>query len=126
MSLLRRKKKPKKKKAPSKTRLRILADTLFSKLVRLVGACVNCGGVSALQCAHIVSRRYLCTRWDFDNAVCLCASCHLYYTHRPLEWEAWVIERKGEDEYSALKRKALGTCKPDYDEIIDTLKKKAA
>ena len=106
----------------SRTALKIKADTLFSKIVRLVGRCERCSGITALQCAHIISRRYLCTRWDLGNAVCLCARCHMYMTHRPLEWEEWVIARIGAQRYENLKRKALSICKPDYPAILDSLR----
>lgn len=110
---------------PTKTALRIKADTLFSQKVRAAGRCARCGAADRLQCAHIVSRRYLCTRWDKDNAICLCAGCHMYFTHRPLEWEEWITSRIGTANYEELKRKALGTCKPDYPEILAEIKRAA-
>lgn len=113
------------RKKPSRTTLRIKADTLFSKFIRRTGTCARCGAVDRLQCAHIVSRRYLSTRWDEDNAVSLCSGCHIYMTHRPLEWEQWVIQKMGEENYAALKRRALVSAKPDYDAIVERLKKAA-
>ena len=70
------------------------ADALFSAAVRSRGVCEiaewglagpPCSG--ALQCCHIISRRYRAIRWDEDNALCGCQAHHTYYTHRPLEWE---------------------------------------
>lgn len=110
---------------PNKTALRIKADTLFSHRIRAIGACARCGTTERLQCAHIVSRRYLGTRWDDDNAVALCAGCHVYMTHRPLEWEQWVIKRFGAESYEALKKRALAPAKPDYESIVERLKKAA-
>jgi hypothetical protein len=46
-------------------------------------------------------------------------------THRPLEWEQWVIRWMGAENYEALKRRALKTAKPDYEAIVDRLKKAA-
>lgn len=111
------------RKKPTKTSLRIKADTIFSKWIRRDGYCIRCGKTDGLQCAHIVSRRYLSTRWDADNAVSLCSGCHIYMTHRPLEWDVWVIKHMGEEAYAALKRRALKTAKPDYDAILERLKK---
>jgi 5-methylcytosine-specific restriction endonuclease McrA len=82
-------------------------DKWFSLLVRSVGSCQACGSTERLQCAHVVSRRYLSVRYDFDNAMCLCSSCHMRFTHRPLEWEEFVIERMGAEPFAALKRRAL-------------------
>jgi len=94
---------------------------LFSLRIREGGRCECCGETMHLQCAHVFSRRYLSTRWDFQNAMCLCRGCHVRYTHRPLEWEQFVIGKIGAGVYASLKRKALEICKPDYDEIIKQL-----
>lgn len=85
------------------------ADRLFSQIVRSKGYCEKCHKRSNLQCAHVLSRRYNNTRVDLGNAFCLCAGCHFYFTHHPLEWEAWVIGRRGATWYRGLKRKALDT-----------------
>jgi hypothetical protein len=69
------------------------ADALFSKIVRASGPCRaaveekdhTCAG--AKQAAHVHSRRYRSIRWSFDNCVPLCQGAHVFYTHRPLEWE---------------------------------------
>ena len=79
------------------------ADEAFSRYVRQRdGRCVVCKSTARLQCAHIISRRYRGTRWNPANAVCLCASCHVYYEHRPLEWQEWA----GQD-WDVLRRMAL-------------------
>lgn len=109
----------------NKTALRIKADVLFSQRIRAYGQCARCGTTQRLQCAHIVSRRYLSTRWDDDNAIALCAGCHVYFTHRPLEWEEWVVKRFGAEWYEGLKKRALKPAKPDYEAIVERLKKAA-
>lgn len=91
------------KGGPALTRL----DKWFSAIVRAQNWCSNCGASRQLQCAHIVSRRYHGVRYEFENAICLCAPCHMAFTHRPLEWEAYVIKQMGEERYLALKRRAL-------------------
>ncbi len=52
-----------------------------------------CGSTQSLQCAHIIPRGYRQVRWDSRNAMTLCAKHHVYYEHRPLEWQAWINER---------------------------------
>jgi hypothetical protein len=69
--------------------------------------CVACGAESGLQWAHILSRRYLQVRWDPRNSVVLCVRCHVYYTHRPLEWERWASDRLGAGTLAILKDRAL-------------------
>ena len=83
-------------------------DKWFSVIVRAEGRCRRCGTTEGLQCAHIVSRRYSGTRFSRDNAMCLCARCHMYFTHRPLEWDEYVTSLMGESAYADLKRRAIG------------------
>jgi hypothetical protein len=100
-------KKKKRRKLGVKTKLLREADKLFSLKIRSTGHCERCGSTFMLQCAHIVSRRYKQVRWNFNNALCLCSGCHVYFTHHPLEWEIWVIDQIGESTYKELKEKAL-------------------
>lgn len=66
-------------------------DILFSKKVREIGYCQRCHKTENLQCAHIFSRKSKSIRWDFGNALCLCAGCHLYWWHlEPAEAILWV------------------------------------
>ena len=74
-------------------------DTVFSLLVRgrVNDICENCGKATGLQdCAHIVSRRSVATRWHPLNAVDLCRSHHMYFTERPFDWVDWCKEKFGE------------------------------
>lgn len=82
------------------------ADVIFSKLVRAVGRCERCGRVDQLQCAHWLSRRYSNTRTDLDNAFCLCASCHRYFTADPTAWTDWCLDRRGRATYIRLRAAA--------------------
>ena len=90
------------------------ADALFAEHTRDAcdGYCwlretkfdnMQCSG--KLQCAHIISRRYMAIRWADDNAMPLCAAHHAYYTHHPLEWEE-VCRTIGVD-WDDLRRRAL-------------------
>lgn len=61
-------------------------DTLYSKIIRFdKERCERCQHTAALQCAHIMSRRHLSTRWMLEpvkNAVALCSACHDWFdTH---------------------------------------------
>jgi hypothetical protein len=99
------------------------ADLLFSKLVRAAGQCAKCQKTTHLQCAHGFSRRYRNTRWDFDNAWCLCRGCHLYFTHRPLEWDEWMLEELGLPTYTDLRFRALSLEKVDVKAVLARLEK---
>lgn len=100
------------------------ADRLFSLVVRNVGSCGAddgrpCSG--GLQCAHGFSRRYRNTRWDARNAWCLCQAHHTYYTHRPIEWDLWMLDRLGVEGYVQLREAALATTKVDLEYILEGL-----
>lgn len=98
-------------------------DAIVGKIVRARGICAastifstaHCWG--PLQCAHGFSRRYLSTRWTLDNLFCLCARHHLFYTHRPAEWEQWMQHRLGMPLYLALQAKALAITQPTRGEL---------
>lgn len=101
-------------------------DSIFGQRVRLRGKCERCYRTPpdvTLQCSHIVSRKYLQTRWSFDNALCLCLGCHHWWHHFPLEAEEWCRDLIGDDLYDDLKRRArrIGV-KVDYDEVLDYLR----
>ena len=98
------------------------ADRLFSAYIRnRDGRCLNCGTFERLQCAHVHSRSYKSIRTDEDNAVALCASCHVFYTHRPIEWRLWV-EEEFPGRWEALQRKALAYERVDWKLEVARLK----
>lgn len=82
-------------------------DKNFSLYIRGRGHCESGREKHAgvLQCAHGFSRRYTATRWDTRNAWCLCAGCHKYYTHHPIEWDEWMRSRM--ENYEAIRLKAI-------------------
>lgn len=100
------------------------ADRLFSLLIRSLGHCEKCGRNPAevqLQCAHWIGRRFRNTRWDPDNAFCLCAGCHMWFTDHPTEFGRWAIGMRGEETYLRLREAAEKTSKVDVLDQIDVL-----
>lgn len=90
------------------------ADIVFSKIVRNVGRCENCGTSFNLQCAHYLSRRYSNIRTDFDNAFCLCSGCHIYFTADPTAWADWAIAQRGRETYDRLREAANKRSEVDW------------
>ena len=75
-----------------------------------------------LQTSHIFSRRFLVTRWQPINAVCLCAKCHYRWHERPVEGVEWIKEYLGEEIYNELRREAKTSVKKqDLEQIIKDL-----
>jgi predicted restriction endonuclease len=91
------------------------ATRLHALIIRAHGSCVKCGNDHTLQCAHIISRKYSWTRTDLDNAFCLCASCHAYFTDHPVDFGQFTIDQIGDENYTALLRKRQSTDKVDWD-----------
>lgn len=96
-------------------------DVIFGRIVRAPGVCVECGRTQFIQCAHGFSRRYLPTRTDFRNAFPLCRRCHVFYTHRPLEWDNWLRNRWGDEEYAELRALSLSGTRVDWKQRLGEL-----
>lgn len=115
--------RPKKKRA--KRDYSKQCDVLFSQIIRSVGKCES-GRLArhsgVLQCAHGFSRRYRAVRWDHRNAFCFCAGCHIYFTHHPIEWDLWLRERWGEEQYDEIRSLALEGVQPDFASLLVELK----
>ena len=86
------------------------ATELHSMVVRARDGytCRLCGRSDRqIQCAHIFSRRYAATRTDEENAVALCAGCHMRLTDRPHEHVTYFKHTVlGLERWEALMAKA--------------------
>ena len=82
------------KKTPRQKIIKKL-DDLVRKNVKSKGHCERCfrkADEVQLQVAHIYSRKYNHLRWDYENLLCLCASCHFWWHLNPAEAIIWVGE----------------------------------
>jgi hypothetical protein len=66
------------------------ADALFTTLIHKRGKCQRCGSMKALQTAHILSRINKNLRWNEDNALLLCATCHFWAHQNPILFSEFV------------------------------------
>src|SRR2546423_1635362 len=100
-------------------------DMLFSKLVRARGFCQKCGGVGPFECAHIIRRRYLRTRWVEENAWCLCHYCHRQVDTNDMLFSNLIYETIGWGRYEKLHQlaHAMDTPKPDRVQIRKVLRR---
>jgi hypothetical protein len=99
-------------------------DRLFSQIVRSLGFCENCGkshNEVQLQCAHWISRRYSNTRCDPENAFCLCARCHRWFTDHPTEFGRWATNMRGEATYQRLLEASREPAKVDWSQQREVL-----
>ncbi len=82
------------------------ADWLMADYVKAEErVCRRCGSSEDLQWAHVMSRRYLATRWDRENSMALCRTHHFMFTEHPLRWEQWC--RDVDVPWDELRVKAL-------------------
>lgn len=91
-------------------------DRLFAQKIKARDGfrCRLCGSGTVPQCAHLMSRRYSNTRWDMENAWCLCRGCHFRYTKRPDEWAVLLEKTLGREALDMLRARAFQVVKPDY------------
>jgi 5-methylcytosine-specific restriction endonuclease McrA len=118
--------KPKKRiRAKSKRKAKLHdADRLFSQYIRTRDgwACTRCGSPFNVQCAHLIGRAYRSIRFNPMNATALCSKCHIFYTHRPLEWMDYC-EEKWPGRFATLRVQALAAHEhPDYDAVCESLR----
>jgi hypothetical protein len=66
---------------------------------------IACNG--ALQCMHLISRRYLSVRWSDRNAVAGCGAHHRYLTEHPIEHIAFCETRLGVQGWRTLRDVAM-------------------
>lgn len=122
---LHRGKRPNRARKTSAGKMTREADRLFALAIKnrdgwrcVIFGCIRDG----VQTAHHISRRYRQVRWDMENASALCAGHHVYYTHRPLEWDAWCEVQHGAEAWCEMKRKALTPGKVDMEAILARLR----
>ena len=119
---IRRTSRPRRRRKGKKATLAQEADRLWSLIVRRRGQCEVCSAKDGLQGAHGISRRYRATRWLPINGFCLCRKCHVYFTHRPLEWDDVLEIQWGALARDELRRMALEGTKPDLEAVVEGLK----
>ena len=99
--------------APRRVRPPMISDRVLDDLCRDLTfardrcTCLKCGFACTvithrpdgspvyhgIQWAHVTTRGVKILRWDQDNVMTLCAGCHLWWHHYPLEAAAWFRER---------------------------------
>ena len=102
--------RPPKYRAP-KQKIEKELDDLWSKVITQKGVC-ELKGIDGRECklrltgAHIISRNYKITRWDYENGICLCWGHHYYYTHHAEEWKMRVDQIRSEGYYQRIWERA--------------------
>lgn len=80
-------------------------DVLLGEIVRARGECQNCHRsppAVQLQTAHILSRRFIRTRYEPTNVFALCAGCHHAMTDDPVRFARFALAHIGTAVYEGL------------------------
>lgn len=81
--------------------------------IRTVTPCVG-----PLSCCHLLSRRFLATRWDEENAVAGCAGHHSYWTRNPDKWSQFLEIMIGVDRLNSLRNSAFCGAPMDLADVL--------
>jgi hypothetical protein len=101
-----------KRRAKTNAQLKKELDKHFSSYIRQKYArnemvrCYTCGKLlhwKEAHCGHYISRLYLITRWDEDNARPQCVGCNLFGGGKPLDFEERLKGELGEDFVEKMK-----------------------
>ena len=65
-----------------------------------------------MQCSHYWNRDMMGTRWDMDNLIALCYSCHQRVEKRKHDWyRDFMIRKLGQEKYDLLEIRAKAITK---------------
>ena len=90
-------------------------DSLFSQVVRARAnhTCEYCGRIQnretkkpKMECSHFMGRRYRHTRYDLENACCLCFECHGNMHEDPKLHTDFFTKRIGSKKLEELRIRA--------------------
>jgi 5-methylcytosine-specific restriction endonuclease McrA len=95
-------------KALHRTVVMLRANAARFEQSKWFGKCLRCGNRRFLQVSHIFPKgQYRSVEFDPDNAVALCAPCHLYWWHKnPVEAARWIETVTPNEIFAALSLRA--------------------
>ena len=84
-----------------------LDNILQSIIIKKYSKCFVCGKETSCGHHYIPKSRSLYLRWDLDNIIPLCVSCHFNHHNGDPHPHFIVIKKKGFDWHSNLKKKSI-------------------
>lgn len=101
------------------------ADKLLQEIGRLTyDECLVCG--RPVSCLHHFMPKSSCSalRYDFDNLIPICASCHLgVHSNRGASIIGQIIGIKGQEWFDSLEKKKVGYLKTNIGYYKDIIKR---
>lgn len=100
-------------------------DAQFSNYIRWIlhkGVCQRCfreftRPSKSLHCSHYFGRRKKSVRFDPENVISACVSCHQWLGEHPYEHTNFFERRLGPTRFAMLTYRANTPKKPDYKAI---------
>ena len=100
-------------------------DRIFSEIVRDQArwCCEYCGtDKKQLHCHHAIAhRRYIQTRFELDNCICLCVGCHNLFHDFPQMNMDFMKKKIGSTRIEELQHKARSGGKLSAEEVLERL-----
>ncbi|MCF7875366.1 MAG: hypothetical protein K9L99_05855 [Candidatus Omnitrophica bacterium] len=118
-----------KMKRKNKKTLENKLDKLWAEAIKLRAGyrCEYCGNINNLNSHHIFTRSRKATRWELNNGVCLCVSCHTFSSkfsaHKaPIEFTHWLEKTRGVKWLKILENMSNEVYKPTIEDLEETEK----
>jgi len=103
-----------KKKLPSIKTARNKADSMLTPLVmKLHPNCLLCGNPTQVAHHHVHKSKSTRLRYELDNLIPLCASCHFKLHQNESYWASIVVEKKGIEWFKRLDKLGQEIVKSD-------------
>lgn len=90
--LIRTSKKARKRNRAKKDLDSMARSAVFDRDGYMCVRCAKGPPERPVQWAHVIGRRHLCTRWESDNALTLCAGCHRWWHEYPSLSGPWFAK----------------------------------
>lgn len=108
-----------KKKLPKLSTIRTKADNLLTPIIiLLLPRCLLCGHDTEVAHHHVHKSKSTRLRYDFDNLIPLCGSCHFKLHQNESYWASKIVEIKGVEWFIKLARTGQEIVKADVHYFI--------
>jgi hypothetical protein len=108
-------------KKPNRKQLELQIDRLWAKRIRERDTtCRSCNSdAPGLSAHHIRVRQHTATKFDVQNGILLCRSCHSLQKFRPEKFHDMIIDIIGQPEYDRLREKSKVVVKLNVQDLIE-------
>lgn len=103
-----------KTKLPKLSTIRNKCDDLLTPIVmKLYPTCLLCGKSTEVAHHHVHKSKSTRLRYDFDNLINLCCSCHFKLHQNESYWASQIVKIKGLDWFNKIDKRGTEVVKAD-------------